>query len=391
MTQLILPPQADEMERLREQFGGLLIAGSDAARGYNEEADLITETKDGFPLNKMWDELQKTVTIWNRQRQALISLMTYTVTENIEGVRYPVENDFEIASEYGEPKSVRMGPAFRMGFDFEWYDLAIRYTWKFLLDADAAQLRALHNSALEADNRLQFTRIMRRIFNSTTNSATIDGDAVNVYPFYNGDSMVPPKWKNTTHSASHNHYLVSGGATVDSGDLDAMEDHLYHHGYMQNTGYTLLLFVNRAQGTVIRKFKVASSDKYDFIPSSGVGGGVFLPMNGGVVARPDQPNLPGLDVIGTYGPWVVVEEDYVPAGYMLALASGGQDNIGNPVGIREHDTLKGLRLVKGKDNDYPLTDSFYLHGMGTGIRHRGAGVVMQVKATGSYDIPAAYA
>ena len=387
---LTLPPDTNEVNRLLEMFGELAIVGGDGPRGFNQEADIITQTSDGFSLNSMWDEFQKTLGLWNRQYTSLINLLTYKVTELVEGVRYPIEVDFEEASEFGEPKGMRLGPSFKMGYDFKWYDLAIRYTWKFLLDADSSQLRALNNTALESDNRLLFQRVMRRIFNSTTDTATIEGDPVSVYPFYNGDTMVPPRWKNTTHSTAHNHYLVSGGATVDSGDIDAMEDHLYHHGYALTNGYSLVLFVNRAQGAVIRKFKVASSDKYDFIPSQGVGGGVFLPANGGIVGRPTSPGVGGLLVIGTYGPWTVVEEDYIPAGYMLGTVSGGADNIGNPVGIREHSSLKGLRLVKGKDNDYPLTDSFYLHGMGTGIRHRGAGVITQIKASGNYDIPAAY-
>lgn len=391
--QLILPPSADNpiLQALLE--GDFGLAGSDGPRGYNQEADLITETSDGFPLNKMWDEFQKTIQMWNRQRDVLINLLTYNVSQNVEGVRYPIETDFEEASEFGEPKGIRLGPAFKMGFDFKWWDLAIRYTWMFLAEADAAQLRNLHNTALEADNRLMFTRIMRRVFNNTTNVATIDGEAVNVYPFYNGDSMVPPKWKNTTHSTGHQHYLVSGAATIDGGDLDAMEAHLYHHGYTQNTGYNLLLLVNRQEGTTLRTLKQATGSSYDFIPAAGVGGGVVLPANGGIVARPSLPNLPGLSVIGTYGPWVIVEEDYIPAGYVLGLASGGPDNLGNPVGIRQHanGSLRGLRLVKGRDNDYPLTDSFYLHGMGTGIRHRGAGVITQIKASGSYEIPTAYA
>jgi hypothetical protein len=50
-----------------------------------------------------------------------------------------------------------------------------------------------------------------------------------------------------------------------------------------------------------------------------------------------------------------------------------------------------LRLVKGRTPDYPLIDSFYNRGFGTGIRHRGAGVVMQITASGTYTIPAAYA
>ena len=104
-------------------------------------------------------------------------------------------------------------------------------------------------------------------------------------------------------------------------------------------------------------------------------------------------NYPGLQTIGTYGPVVVVEEEYIPAGYMVMLASGGELDIRNPVGIRQHDnaSLRGLRLVKGRTPDYPLIDSFYLHGFGTGVRQRGAGVVQQVVASASYTIPSQYA
>jgi hypothetical protein len=40
--------------------------------------------------------------------------------------------------------------------------------------------------------------------------------------------------------------------------------------------------------------------------------------------------------------------------------------------------------------DYPLIDSFYQRGFGTGVRQRGGGVVMQIKASGVYDIPTPY-
>ena len=100
----------------------------------------------------------------------------------------------------------------------------------------------------------------------------------------------------------------------------------------------------------------------------------------------------GLTVVGRYGSWLIVEEDYIPVGYMVGFATGGELNATNPVGIREHQnaSLRGLRLVKGREPDYPLIDSFYNRGFGTGVRHRGAGVVMQVTAAGAYTIPAAY-
>lgn len=400
MNGLILPSEAslqrpegfqlNDLGSFMAEFGPIL----GYERGYNQNADVITETTDGVSLNQMWDEFQRVINIWNRQRDVLINLLTYRVKNPVERVRYPTQEDFEEASEFGEPKGLRLGPAFAMGFGFKWWDLALRYTWMFLLESDEAQLSALNNEAMEADNRLLFTRVMRQIFNPTTGVATIDDEAFNVYPFYNADSMVPPRWKNTVHTAPHTHYLVSGGATVDPVDLQDIETHLSHHGYNIARGTRMVLIVNSAQGAVIRTFRVnVNSAKYDFIPSAGYGGGVYLPANAGIVARPEVTTFPGLVTIGSYGPFIIVEEDYIPAGYILGLATGGEDNINNPVGIREHErpSARGLRLVKGRDNDYPLVDSFYQHGFGTGIRHRGAGVVMQVKASGSYDIPAAYA
>lgn len=366
------------------------IRGSD--RGSNRAGDIITAAKDGTDLNGMWAEFQRTIAVWNQQRDALVNLLTFNVSSNIESVRYPVQDDFEEASEFGEPKGIRLGTAFKMGYDFKWWDLAIRYTWQFLADASGEQLAALNNSALEADNRLVFSRVMRAVFNNVSRTATIDNQAINVYPFWNGDSIVPPRWKNTVHTTGHQHYLTSGAATIDGGDITDIEDHLYHHGYTTPNGYQLLLLVNRVEGATIRTLTVSGASKYQFIPAAGIGGGTLITANGGIVGRPDIPNIAGLTVIGTYGPFVVIEEDYIPAGYVLGLASGGPNNINNPIGVRQHEnaSLRGLRLVKGRDNDYPLIDSFYLRGMGTGVRHRGAGVVMQITA-GAYAIPAAYA
>jgi hypothetical protein len=361
--------------------------------GYNEVGDVITETKDGFPLNRMWDEFQRTLRTWNAQRDALTNVLTFNVTTLVEGVRYPTEQDFEEASEFGEPKGIRMGPAFRMGYDFKWWDLAIRYTWMFLAEATNAQLTALHNTALEADNRLLFTRVMRAIFNNITRLADIDGESVNVYPFYNGDATLPPKWKTTTHTTAHNHYLTSGAGVVESDDLDDLQNLLTHHGYTSLRGYRLVVLVNPQEGEVIRGFNRATDgDKYDFLPNANYGGGIIFPVNGVIIGAPPVANLPGLMSIGTYGQFTVIEEEYIPAGYMLAFATAGEQNIGNPVGIRQHEqaSLRGLRLVKGRDADYPLIDSFYLHGMGTGVRHRGAGAVMQITADATYTIPEEY-
>lgn len=384
---------------LRALTGGNVAEANSLAKmirgfeeGYNEVEDLITETSDGFPLGGMWAEFQRTIALWNRQRDALTNILTFRVSDPVEGVRYPIEQDFQEATEFGEPTGIRLGPSYRHGYDFKWYDLAIRYTWQYLAEASAEQLRALHSTALEADNRLVFTKILRAIFNNVTRTAEIDGDNINVYPFYNGDSLVPPKWKTTTFSTGHDHYLTSGAAVVDSADLDDLIAHITEHGYTVQRGSRIVILVNEQEADVIRQFTTVDGDKFTFIPSTNnVSGGVILPA-GQIIGQPTVSNFAGLETIGTYGVATIVKEDYIPAGYMLGFATGGEDNISNPVGIREHEkaSLRGLRLVKGRTPDYPLIDSFYLHGMGTGVRHRGAGAVMQITA-GSYSIPSDYA
>jgi hypothetical protein len=375
--------------RLRKQLGLIQpVAGGD--RGYNTEGDVITQTVDGVQLNNIWAEFQATLAIQNAQRNNLIQFLTYSVSEPVVTVpQFGGGEDFEIASEFGVPKSVRPHSSyFQMGFDFEWYDVASRFTWKYLAEASASQIESVHQSILEADNRLVFNEVMRTLFRNTNRTVDIKDRAYNVYAFYNNDGTVPPPYRTNTFDGTHNHYLVSGGATVDSGDLDAVFDHLQHHGYSKSTGAEIVLMVNRAEGDVIRTFRTAltgGTSKFDFIPATNTA--TFLLPQTFITST-----VEGMTVIGSYGDMLIVQEDYIPAGYMVAFATGGQDSLTNPLGIREHARaeLRGLRIVKGREPDYPLQDSYYQRGFGTGIRQRGAGVVMQIKASGSYTIPTQY-
>lgn len=382
---------------LRSAFGSIDPDLVNAfANGYNTEGDVLTQTIDGRDLNEMWRELQQALDAWNVGRSRLVSALTFPVTNPIEEVPQLAMDDFEEASEYGEPVGIRGGDYFSLGFDFRWYDIGARFTWKYLAEATAAQVESVHNMVLEADNRNVFSKVLKAIFNNVNRTADIRGNAYNVYPFYNNDGTTPPDYKTNTFASTHQHYVTSGGATVTSANLDTLETLLTEHGYGAINGSTLILLVNRTQLTTIRNFRVATGASYDFIPAAGAPPWL-LPTNVGGVVSPQGSGIPsqvnGLDVSGRYGPFLVVEEAYIPAGYMVAFATGGEQNANNPVGIREHQNpgLRGLRLVKGRNNDYPLVDSFYNRGFGTGVRQRGAGAVMQITAAGSYTIPTAYA
>jgi hypothetical protein len=381
------------IERVNLADLGIFLPIEGGARGVNTEGDVLTQTIDGRSLNDIWNEFQQTLQMHNERRQRIVDMLTFPVSQPIEDVPQVTGDDFEEASEFGEPKRIRGGDYFSMAYDFKWYDVGLGYTWKYLAEATAAQVESLNNMVLEADNRLIFKKIMKAVFNNADRTASIRQQSYNVYPFYNGDGTVPPDYKSYTFDGTHTHYFRSGAATIDSGDLDDLETHLKHHGYGFQNGSRMFLMVNSAQSAIIKTFRVATGASYDFIPSQGQPP-FLLPTNTGGIQGGQVPSaLNGLFVIGNYGHFLVVEEDYIPAGYVLAFATGGELQATNPVGFREHQNpgLRGLRLVKGRQADYPLVDSFYQRGFGTGVRHRGAGAVLQLATAGSYAIPSDYA
>lgn len=361
-------------------------------RGFNERADILTRTRDGVDANQLWREFRRTLEIMNRGRDELAARFVFRQRNQIEGVMVPSGDvDFEEMTEFGQPKGLRGITRVYAGYPYKLYDLAVRYTWMFLAKATADEVRQLNNQALEADRRLLFSQIMRAIFNPANRTATApDAQPVTVYAFYNADGQVPPRFRTTTHSGTHTHYITSGAATIDPVDLQDLEEHLYHHGYRFDLGYQLIVFMNRTEGLLVREFEKGTAGAlYSFIPNELTSPGLIVPADQRVLGAPTG-RVRG--EIGTYGPFHVVEDDYWPPGYVVALASGGEQNIGNPIGIFEDsDYGIGLDLVPGQSDEYPLTDSFYRHGFGTAVRHRGAGVVMQISAAGSYTAPTLYA
>lgn len=363
------------------------------ARGYNASADVLTQTADGRDLNEIWNEFQATVAIQNEERQRIIDLLTFPVTNVIEDVPQFGTEDFEEASQYGVPKGIRPeSDVLSLGYTFKWYDIANRFTWQFLAEASAQRVEAVHQQVLDADNRLLFKEVMRTLFRNTNRTANIKGQNYSVYTFWNADGTVPPAYKANTFDGTHTHFRTSGAAAIVSGDLDEIVDDFKSHGYGAENGSTMFALVNTTEANVIRSFRVSGGARYDFIPAQGQPG-LILSEETVLGAGQVPATFRGMNVIGSYGPLMIIEEEYVPPAYVVALVSGGSANIQNPIGLREHSNagLRGLRLVKGREADYPLIDSYYVRGFGTGVRQRGAGMVMQITANASYAAPAAYA
>lgn len=367
----------------------------DNAGGYGTEGDIVYTTSDGVDINQLWDESQAALAVWNAGRSKLVSLLTFPVTNEIESVPQVGEARFERATEFGEPEGERLKIGyFQLGFDFEDYDRATRFTWKYLRDADARQVRAVNNALLQADEVTVFKNVMASVFDNRNRVADIRNRNYNVYPLYNGDGTVPPKYRGTTFTGGHSHYMVSGGALIDSGDLEDAYENIAEHGYTIEAGTQIVVLMNRAQLREARKFRMGVENnngaiaEYDFIPSRNQPA-QFLDAPTGLLGSLPPDTWNGLRVYGSYGDMLLIEEPFMPADYFVMLGTGGAGNLQNLVGLREHKNpiYRGLRILPGNQQAYPLVDSYYTRSFGTGIRQRAGAVVVQIKATGTYDIP----
>jgi len=384
--------------RTGELTPGWVLGGiRGAEHGYNAEGDILNVTADGRDITGLWTEFQQTLAIYNERRTTLVGILTFPIQQLVEDVPVIGETNFELASEFGVPVGVRPRVQYNsLAYDFHDYDVASRFTWKFIRDASAQQVEAVHQQILNADNRLLFRKVMEAIFDNRDRSTLVNRTAYTVVPLYNADGVVPPPYKNTTFAGSHSHYLVSGAANIDSDDVMALYNLVAEHGYGIEQGTTFVLLCNQAEVDKIRTWRAGVVNangvtaNYDFIPSASQPT-IILPNAEGLLGSQPPSIWNGLPVVGSYADILIVHEDYIPAGYPLLLGSGGNGNLQNPVGLREHanPAYRGLRLLPGNNQAYPLIDSYYARAFGTGVRQRGGAAVLMV-GTGSYVIPPQY-
>lgn len=374
-------PQLNYLDLLRS--GDLELFGGDIGT----EGSIITSLGDGTDINVMFQEISDLLSVWNQNLDSLVSLLTFSTTSPADMVLQKADGaKFEKASEFGVPKGQKFDPALLLGYDFEDWDVALRYTWKFLRDANKAQIRNSIDNILAGHSKTIVSTVLQRLFDNSQIS-TPEGNIS--YGLWAGD-MAPLPVMGKTFDASHTHYLVSGAAQLDSEDIEVLQNLVIEHQYGRTKGSQLLLLVSDTEADIISGFRAGVVNnntkvaKFSFIPSASSPAYLTDKSIVGSIAPGDLDG--GIPIVGSYGRMWVVPHPAVPAGYVSVLASSGKNSPSNPVGLRQHPRpeYQGLRLIPGNWSGSPLIESFAAFSLGTGVRNRGAGAVMQI-STGTND------
>lgn len=363
-------------------------------RGILTEADSVprvTQTADGLDLNGVWLEHAAVLNDWNSRSANLAALVSYWHFSAADAIpKGFYRNQFELASEMGEPVGIRPGGYELVGYRLDDYDVALRYSWRALREMDSRQVRGVFNDALAADNRLVVSKILDRLFDPTPGE---NEQGTPTLGLYSADGMEPAPFAGQTFEGTHTHYLVSGNTELDSGDVEGALKHVREHGFgVAESGQQLLLLCHPSDAETVMSWRAGQENansavaKYDALPS--VGAPAFE-IPGQIVGQQAPAELFGVPIIGSYGPALVVESFHVPHHYVAVVATAGPNSLSNPIGVREHalPAYRGLRQIGGNVPGYPLQDSFLTRAFGVGTRHRGAAAVCQITDSGSYTAP----
>jgi len=299
-------PAAEGVGEYFQLFGSEPLADT---RGYMDESAIVKVTADGVDLNSIWTEVQTTLGIYNEERSVVAALVSYPTTLPADAVPQSLSAmNSEEASEYGVPQGVRLpNEALKVGYTLRDFDLASRATWKFLRDSDSRQVEALFASVIEADNRKVNTSILGRLFDPAQKSNEFQNP---VYGPYSGtDGITPPPYLGREFPDTTSHYIASGGAVIDSSDVEDAARLVTTKGYGRQAGSKLLLLVNPAEAEEVQTWRAGKPNgadpnaanaivaKHDYVPSAGAP--AYLEPYGVIVGQPVAADYNKLPVLGS--------------------------------------------------------------------------------------------
>lgn len=150
--------------------------------------------------------------------------------------------------------------------------------------------------------------------------------------------MVPPAYLGKGFATGHQHYLVSGSDTIDSGDLETAVRQVTEHGYGTEPNSRLLALMNPAQAEVVSQWKAGEQNatgiiaKHDYIPSAGAPA-YLQPEN--IVGQVRRSPTTASKFKGATEVFVI-QSDFIPEDYFAVVATYGANSPNNAIGFREH-------------------------------------------------------
>lgn len=332
----------------------------------------------------VYDAVQTYLGYYNMDVQAAIGVFAEGTTEDFK-IRYrlPGGGRMQRRGTKAQSGAVKGGGAWDVAFPLEDFgdqvagdDITMAYLTigELQTHIDTVRIRDL--------NTVRFEMLFALFNNTARPFADPIRGTLTVQPLANNDATVYPPVLGSEAETTQDHYLVSGYVAT------AISDTNNPYAVITNRLEGRFGAVQGGSNTVafINPDEVPETEALtDFDP---VNDRFTTPGQDTAQLSALPANLPGRVIGRTNGLWVA-EWRYVPSGYILAVDLDAPRPLMQRVDPAATGLAQGLQLVS-RDAAYPFEAAHYRHRFGFGVGNRLNGVVMQLKASGTYDIPAAY-
>ena len=335
----------------------------------------------------IWEEVQRYIAAQNAALDAITGVFVDETTENYTR-RYKLPTGGMLQRRGGQAQSaaVKGFAGWDVAFPLEEYGEQIAGDEVTLAYMTAGELRRhIDGVTIRNQNTVRY-EILRALFNNTsrtwTDPVSSTGD-LTIQPLANGDAVTYPPVAGVSEGAAENHYIVAG--YVASGISNSNDPiagiavpELEEHFGIPTGGSNIAVLFNRTETPQLSALAAVVDVEDRFIrPGDDTAVPVGLPtLSGRTIGR------------HTSGAWLQ-EWPNMPADYLFAVHLDAP----RPV-VRRRDPAAtglpdGLALVS-TDAEYPFRAAHWRHRFGFGVGNRLNGVIIQLKASGSYDIPTAF-
>lgn len=332
----------------------------------------------------VYDAVQRYFDDYSANLQAAIGVFSQGTTEDFKlRYRLPGGGRMQRRGTKAQSGAVKGGGSWDVAFPIEDFgdqlagdDVTMAYLTlpELQTHIDTIRIRDLNTVRFE---------MLRALFNNTARPfADPVWGTLTVQPLANNDATLYPPILGLETEATQNHYIVAGYVATAISDTNnpyaTIRDRLEARFGAIQGGSNAVVFMNPDETPETEALT-------DFDP---VNDRFRTPGQDTAQLSALPANLPGRVIGRTNGVWVA-EWRYVPTGYMLAIDLDAPRPLMQRVDPAATGLGQGLQLVS-RDSTYPIESAHYRHRFGFGVGNRLNGVVLQLKASGNYDIPAAY-
>jgi hypothetical protein len=358
------------------------MSGIYGALGVNDTDRVFINT---LGQRVVYDAISQLVTRYNADIAAQMRVFVEGApTENFkERYKLPGGGRLQRLGTQSQPGAIKATGQWDVAYPLESFSGAIaagRIDYAYMTTADLD--RHLQTVTIQDTNTRRY-EVLKALLNNTARTfSDPHNGSLSVQPLANGDSVLYPPKLGTESEATDDHYLVSGYSAASISDtnnpLKTIRDELEQHFGAPTGGSNLAVLISSAQTSKIT----------DLTEFNRVNDRMIIPG-----ANADQvtgmPQLPGR-ILGRTDSGVTVSEwRWLPSDYMIGIVLDAPPPLKMRVDPASTNLPRGLTLVV-EDEEHPFRSSFWEDRFGFGVGNRLNGVVMQLKASGSYDIPSGY-